>query len=273
MQRNENPITVVLCVNGDGLHAVPVSYIGYVASPRCFRDSRFNVLKTQYSNQANAWIDSTHFQKWINWWYSEVRKKTNAEILVIMDNCGGHELDADLSGLRIEFLPPKSTHKYQTLDLCLISDAKVRYRSLLLRQIFDDTITWNSEESHFPLSCNSGKFGVRDGHMPQVGDAMSLFNDSWSKTKRTTILRCWIKRKCLSDSQIKQARNICSNLSQNETDEVQNAPVSHKDAQSTFEDLSTVSCIQGTNLRAQDLIAELQEVENSLNYYKYSTQK
>ncbi len=109
--------------------------------------------------------------------------------------------------------------------------------------------------------------------MPQVGDAMSLFNDSWSKTKRTTILRCWIKRKCLSDSQIKQARNICSNLSQNETDEVQNAPVSHKDAQSTFEDLSTVSCIQGTNLRAQDLIAELQEVENSLNYYKYSTQK
>ncbi len=42
LQRNKDRITIVLCVNGDGSHTIPVSYVGHVAGPRCFRDSRFN---------------------------------------------------------------------------------------------------------------------------------------------------------------------------------------------------------------------------------------
>ncbi len=110
-------------------------------------------------------MDSSQFQKWINWWYGEVRKKTSADILLKMDNCGGHKLKANLPGLRIEFLSPKSTHKYQTLDLGLISHSKIRYRSFLLRHVVDNTLQWSSGENHFLLSSNSGKFGLRDGHM------------------------------------------------------------------------------------------------------------
>ena len=50
-----------------------------------------------------------------------------------MGNCGGRKSEIALPGLRIEFLPPRSTAKYQSLDLGLISHCKIRYRSNLLR--------------------------------------------------------------------------------------------------------------------------------------------
>ena len=74
LQRNKNRITIVLRVNGDGSHTMPVSYIGHVAGPSCIQDSRFNYLKSHYNHQSNAWMDSSQFQRWINWWYGEARK-------------------------------------------------------------------------------------------------------------------------------------------------------------------------------------------------------
>ncbi len=126
-----------------------------------------------------------------------------------MDNCGGHELDANLPALRIEFLTENFTHKNQTLDLGLISHAKIWYHSFLFRHIVDNTSRWDSGENHFPLSSNSGKFGVRDGHMSHLGDDMSLIYKSWSETNRTTILKCWTKNKCPSENQVEEARDVC----------------------------------------------------------------
>ena len=90
---------------------------------------------------------------------------------------------------------------------------------------------------------------------------MSLFNDSWCETKRTAILKCWTKNKCLSENPVEEARDICSDLTQNEPDVVLNAPVSHEDAQSIFEDLASVFCSQETNHQAQELTAGVQDVE------------
>ena len=133
LQRNKARISTVLCLNGDGSHFVPVQYIGHSANPPCFRDNRFSELKIHYRSQANAWMDSIEFNRWIGWRYNEVRKFTQEDVLLIMDNCGGHESEINYPGLRIEFLPPWSTSKYQTLDLGLIAQSKIRYRSILLK--------------------------------------------------------------------------------------------------------------------------------------------
>ena len=107
LQKYKARITIVLCVNADGSHSVPVRYIGNSAEPRCLRDLRFSSLTLNYDSQKKAWMDSARFDKWMKWWYTEVRKRTTGDILLIMDNCGGHESSFDYPGLRVEFLPPK----------------------------------------------------------------------------------------------------------------------------------------------------------------------
>ncbi len=109
-----------------------------------------------------------------------------------MDNCGGNECDIELPGLQIELLLPRTTSKYQTLDFGLIVHAKIRYRSSLLLQNVDNTLRWNSGEHYFPLGSQQGRFGIRDGHLSHIGDAMRLFNLAWSRTAKETILKCWI---------------------------------------------------------------------------------
>ncbi len=56
--------------------------------------------------------------------YSEVCKVKTDDVLLIIDNCGGHETNITLSRLRIELLHKQSTSKYQTLDHRLMAHAK-----------------------------------------------------------------------------------------------------------------------------------------------------
>ena len=62
-----------------------------------------------------------------------MQKRSYGPWFLIKGNCGGHEFEVALPGLGIEFLPPRSTAKYQPLDLVVIPNTKVHYRSNLLR--------------------------------------------------------------------------------------------------------------------------------------------
>ena len=131
------------------------------------------------------------------WWYSEAHKLNQDNIFPMIDNRGGHECDIELPVLRLELLPPKTTHKYQTLYLGLTGQSKIRYRSILLQKIVDNTNAWNSNEHNFSSTSNFGKSSLRNGHLPHIGDAMEFFNETWGKNKSSTIMKCWIKSNCL----------------------------------------------------------------------------
>ena len=137
-QKYKARITIVSWVNADGSHSVSVRYIGNFAEPRCLRDLRFSSSTLDYDSQKNAWIDSARFDKKMKWWYAEVQKRTTESILLIMYYCGGHESFFDYPGLRVEFLPPNSTHKYQPIDLGPIVYGNIRYRTSLLSQVVND---------------------------------------------------------------------------------------------------------------------------------------
>ena len=55
----------------------------------------------------------------------------------------------DYPDLRVEFFPPKSTHKYQPLGLGLMAHGKIRYRTLLLSQVVNYLLHWASGNMMF----------------------------------------------------------------------------------------------------------------------------
>ena len=84
-----------------------------------------------------------------------------------MDNCGGHECSITLDGVRIEFLPPRSTTKHQPLDLGLIASAKIRYRKRLLSAVLDVMDLQRNTNHSFKEASSSGNGVCRMefGHM------------------------------------------------------------------------------------------------------------
>ena len=157
-------------------------------------------------------MDSNGFFNWLKWWHDQVRNQLSGPWLIIMDNCGGYELDHQISGLRIEFLPPRSTAKYQPLDLGLISHSKIRYRSSLLRNAIDILMRKMVANEIFPTDSNRGLYGMREGHKPHVADAIELFDNAWNKTSRVTVLKCSIKSNCISTTQLWYCRGIIGEM-------------------------------------------------------------
>ncbi len=75
-------------------------------------------------------MDSIGFNNWIKWWYIDIKECSNGPWILLFDNCGGHEPIVSMPRLRIEILPTSKTARYQPLDQSMISQAKIRYRSL-----------------------------------------------------------------------------------------------------------------------------------------------
>ena len=125
-----------------------------------------------------------------------------------MDNCGGHELDVTLDGVRIEFLPPRSTTEHQPLDLGLIASAKIRYRSNLLNCTLEVLQLRRTTYQSLKNDSGHGKWGLQDGQLPHVGDAIQIFNNAWSCMSRTSVIKCWINSECLGAVQTGQLQPL-----------------------------------------------------------------
>ena len=125
-----------------------------------------------------------------------------------MDNCGGHELDVMPDSVRIEFLPPQSTMKHQPLDLGLISSAKIRYCSNLLNCLLDVLRMRRATNQTLRTSKEKGKWGLQDGQLPHVGDAIQIFKNAWSCMPRTSVMKCWIRSECLGSGQAGQLQSL-----------------------------------------------------------------
>ena len=96
-----------------------------------------------------------------------------------MENWGGHETQVTLPGVRIVYLPPLSTAKHQPLDLGIMANAKIRYRSALLAATIDILQGHSSSNHGLKMNSRHGKWGLMEGQLPHAGDAMNLFNQSW----------------------------------------------------------------------------------------------
>lgn len=119
-------------------------------------------------------MDAEGFYDCINLCYHEVCKKSDGLWLLVIDNCGGHESETALSGVRIELFLPRTTTKYQSLDLSLIAHSRIRYLSLLLRTTIKFMLRKHAGDAEFPDNAQQEIFGLHHGFLPTVGNAMEL---------------------------------------------------------------------------------------------------
>ena len=87
-------------------------------------------------------------------------------------------MNANIQGVRIITLPPRTTARHESLDLGLIGNSKIRYRSLLWQSVVRVMEGRFRNETEFRPDSQRGMYGIRDGQLPHVGDAMNLFNEA-----------------------------------------------------------------------------------------------
>ncbi len=178
-----------------------------------------------------------------------------------MANCGVHGTDIPLPALRIEPFPVNSTSKYQPLDLGLTAHSKIRYRSLLLQKVVENVFHRPSSEHEFPAHLHSGKFGLRDGQTFHVGDAMALFNDCRPKTERKTILKCWMRNKCLYNLQVQECEQMIAH------DNTHVVAVDQDEAARIYDDIFVQGLVSSGEVSEKVLLQELEGVESAIQLY------
>ena len=102
-------------------------------------------------------------------------------ILLLMDNAGCHPegLKETFSSIKIVFLPANTTSRLQPLDLGIIQNFKVHYRTLFLRYILSKI-----EE------CETASDVVQSVN---ILIAIRWVVQAWSKVKAETICKCFRK--------------------------------------------------------------------------------
>ena len=130
-----------------------------------------------------------------------------------MDNCSGHKVKVTLERLKIVSLPARSTAKHQPLDLGVIANAKIRYRSALLSAVWNVIEKRRTTQEQILNDSGNGRYGIREGQLPHVADAMVLFNNAWSAVSRMAICEFWIKSECLGVQHTQSLQSVIQSLS------------------------------------------------------------
>ena len=154
------------------------------------------------------------------------------------------------------YLPPKCTAKHQPLDLGLIATSKIRYRSSLLSATLDVLQGRRLSNHGIQSTTGRGKWGLEEGQLPHIGDAMKLFNQSWSSISKTSIMKCWIKSECLGTMHVMHLNSMLTSSAEDSTVDI---------------DLTLNNPVQiGVN---EDIIGrkDLQDIREGLLQHKYLT--
>ena len=103
--------------------------IGKSKAPRCFKN--VTSLPCRYRSQKKSWMDSTLFKEWVR--ELDVKfQKENQKIALIIDNCPVQPIIADLSNVKLIFLPPNTTSASQPMDQGVKKCLKAFYRRRLV---------------------------------------------------------------------------------------------------------------------------------------------
>ena len=114
-------------------------------------------------------------------------QKENRKIALIIDNCPAHPTIADLSNVKLIFLPPNTTSVSQPMDQGVIKCLKAFYRRRLVNLMI--------------------KRLEQGQDLPKISilRALQLFVASWNDVTKTTIVICFGKAKISAKDQLNAA--------------------------------------------------------------------
>ena len=91
------------------------------------------------------------------------------------------------------------------------------------------------------MNSRHGQWGVSNGYLPHVADAMTMFNKAWSKLLPSTALKCWFKGQCLSMIQVAQAREIICQLNAVSEESIATSVLNQDIAEEIYNDICALN--------------------------------
>ena len=172
-------ITGLAAANAVG-DKLPMFVIGKSKTPRCFKN--VSSLPCRYRSQKKSWMDSALFEEWVR--ELDVKfEKQNRKIALIIDNCPAHPTIADLSNVKLIFLPPNTTSVSQPMDQGVIRCLKAFYRRRLVNIMIERL--------------------EKGQDLPKISilRALQLLVASWNDVKESTVVNCFRKAKISAKDQ------------------------------------------------------------------------
>ena len=172
MKMDKERITIALCVNATGKDKCKPILIGKYRRPRCFGKTFKPDCVVSYFYNSTAWMTVVILDQWLEAFNSRM-KFENRNVLLVLDNAGGHSVQKEYSNVTLYFLPPNTTCALQPLDAGIIKSFKTHYKNKLL--------------DHYLLSIEKEDKIVQ----PDLKQAMYYVREAWLKVSESTVLNCW----------------------------------------------------------------------------------
>ena len=95
---------------------------------------------------------------------------------------------------------------------------------------------------------------------------MYNFNDAWRKKSRSTILKCWIKSKCLSEIQVQEATNVlnATNVANGTDNSIDTVPL--QEAEEIYTSIQAHAFLSTSGATACSVINEIADIENLVQF-------
>lgn len=161
-----------------------------------------------------------------------VRSCTTEKVALIVDNLASHTDVVDDQLLFIA-LPPNTTAVFQPLDAGIIQALKMRYKRRYLSSMvaYRDNLDEQQETTRVTAALNnSGRVSLLD--------VARIISEEWAGSTAESIVRCWIKAKCLPAPMEAAITSMYADYHRTDTPQVSNQSeeITHMLRQATLTD-------------------------------------
>lgn len=139
-KKEKDRVSIAFCVNCTGSDRLPPWIIGKSKQPRALRNIDVTAMGGVWKYNKKAWMNQFIMAEWLTAFYHHIG--STRSILLTMDNFSAHIAGLELSpppqNIRIIWLPPNATSRYQALDQGIISTFKAYYRRQWLQFMLEE---------------------------------------------------------------------------------------------------------------------------------------
>ena len=132
---NKSRISIVFCTNATGSDKMPAWVIGTARRPRSLQYANVGAMGITWRWNKKAWMTTPIMVEWLKAFYRRVGPVK--QVLLTMDNFSVHQSAIreapPPANIKIIYLPPNGTSKYQPLDQGIIQNFKALYKKHWLR--------------------------------------------------------------------------------------------------------------------------------------------
>ncbi|KAJ0174892.1 hypothetical protein K1T71_010000 [Dendrolimus kikuchii] len=162
-------LTILVATNMTGSSKKKLLVVGKFKKPTSFEN--LHSLPVTYESNMNSWMTSEIFERWLRNWDAELQVN-NKKILLLVNDCNAHNVNANLKCIKLAFLPLNITSTLRPLDQGVMRCLKYHYKRQLVIKSLQN-------------------FNIHKQNIVTVLDAILMLSDAWQKVSQRTIADCF----------------------------------------------------------------------------------